>query len=93
MTGIWHGRLGQMSQNDMEILSLYGYLPKLSFSNFALCEHCQHGTQTRNAHTRRVNSSSRPLDLVRIDVCGPMPTRSLGGALYFVTFIDNATRV
>ena len=26
------------------------------------------------------------------DVCGPMPVLSLGGALYFVTFIDDATR-
>ena len=26
------------------------------------------------------------------DVCGPMPTRSLGCASYFVTFIDDATR-
>ena len=26
------------------------------------------------------------------DICGPMPTRSLGGAEYYVTFIDDATR-
>ena len=30
--------------------------------------------------------------LVHSDVCGPMPVKSLGGASYFVTFIDDSTR-
>ena len=29
------------------------------------------------------------LQLVHSDVCGPMPMASMGGALYFVTFIDD----
>jgi hypothetical protein len=32
------------------------------------------------------------LDLVHTDVCGPMQTRSLGGAFYFMLFIDDCTR-
>ena len=32
------------------------------------------------------------LDLVYTDVCGPMKTRSLGGASYFVTFVDDHSR-
>ena len=81
MTCIWHGHLGYMLQNGMEILSCYGHLPKLSFSDFAFCEHCQHGKQTRNAYTTHINSSTEPWDLIHTDVCGPMPIRSLGGAL------------
>ena len=26
------------------------------------------------------------------DICGPMPTESIGGSKYFVTFIDNFSR-
>ena len=33
-----------------------------------------------------------PLGLVHMDVCGPIPIRTLGGALCFATFIDDATR-
>ena len=33
-----------------------------------------------------------PLELVHSDVCSPMPTKSLGGSSYFVTFIDDSTR-
>jgi hypothetical protein len=32
------------------------------------------------------------LDLVHSDVCDPMKTRTLGGCLYFVTFIDDHSR-
>ena len=36
--------------------------------------------------------SSEKLQLVHSDVCGPMPTESLGGHRYFVTFIYDYTR-
>jgi transposase InsO family protein len=32
------------------------------------------------------------LELVHTDVCGPMQTRSLRGAYYFLIFIDDRTR-
>ena len=32
------------------------------------------------------------LKLVYSDVCGPMKTKTLGGYLYFVTFIDDHSR-
>ncbi|KFM63066.1 Retrovirus-related Pol polyprotein from transposon TNT 1-94, partial [Stegodyphus mimosarum] len=33
----------------------------------------------------------RPLELIHSDICGPMPTPSIGGKLFFVTFIDDFT--
>ena len=36
--------------------------------------------------------SQYPLELIYIDVCGPMNTLSLGGNRYFVTFINDFTR-
>jgi len=32
------------------------------------------------------------LELVHTDLCGPMQTKSLGGALYFLLFIDECTK-
>ena len=37
--------------------------------------------------------SVRPLQHVHSDVCGPMPTNSLGGKKYFVTFVDDYSRM
>ena len=36
--------------------------------------------------------SKRKLQCVHSDVCGPMPTESIGGKKYFVTFIDDYSR-
>jgi hypothetical protein len=47
--------------------------------------------QVATSHPTSVPRELSPLDLVRSDICGPMPHQSLGGASYFVTFIDNAT--
>ena len=72
----------------METLSHLGYLPALSFRDFPFYEHCQYGKQTRASCNVLFEKDRRPLELVHNDVCGPMPTKSLGGASYFVTFIE-----
>jgi hypothetical protein len=33
-----------------------------------------------------------PLEIVHIDLCGPIQTTSLGGRIYFLTFIDDCSR-
>lgn len=40
-----------------------------------------------------VNRKQRDiLELMHTDICGPMQTRSLGGAYYFLLFVDDCTR-
>ena len=34
----------------------------------------------------------KPLEIVRLDVCGPIKTTSIGGVKYFVTFINDFLR-
>ena len=41
---------------------------------------------------RRDEEDTRWLELVHSDVCGKMDVKSLGGAEYFVTFLDNHSR-
>ena len=36
--------------------------------------------------------STKRLDLIHSDVCGPLSVNSIGGSRYFVTFIDNFSR-
>jgi 5'-3' exoribonuclease 2 len=92
LSSLWHGRLVHLSKAGITHLSTAGYIPKLSFSDHQFCEHCQYGKQVAVSHPTSTPRESSLLDLVHSDICGPMPHSSLGGTLYFVTFIDDVTR-
>ena len=90
---LWHNRLGHMSEKGLMILAKKNLLSGMKKGSLKKCAHCLAGKQTRVAfktlrHTRKPGM----LDLVYFDVCGPMKTKTLGGFLYFVTFIDDHSR-
>lgn len=90
-TELWHKRLGHMSEKGLQILTRKQLLP-LKDVNLKSCVDCLAGKQHRVSF-RRNPPSRRPrvLDLVHTDVCS-MTEKSLGGASYFVTFIDDHSR-
>jgi len=66
-------------------------LPKQAKISF--CEGCVAG-KIKQKPFKSVGEicSNRKLQVIHSDVCGPMPTDSIGGNKYFVTFIDNFSR-
>jgi hypothetical protein len=89
---LWHKRLGHMSDKGLQILAKEQLLPNNKGMSLTPCTHCLVGKQRRVSFQK--SSSSRKdniLDLVHTDVC-PMNTKTLGGALYYVTFIDDHSR-
>ena len=54
-------------------------------SSSSFCEKCIEGKTHRKPFSSVGVHSSRKLQLVRSDVCGPMPVDSLGGHKYFVS--------
>ncbi|MGV7994881.1 hypothetical protein PJP12_29880, partial [Mycobacterium kansasii] len=57
------------------------------------CLDCLLGKQHRVSFIKTAShvNKEHALDLVYSYVCGPMRTKTLGGALYFITFIDDAS--
>ncbi|CAK9833730.1 Retrovirus-related Pol polyprotein from transposon TNT 1-94 [Anthophora retusa] len=53
---------------------------------------CDKGKICRQPFKPSNRKSNEKLGLVHSDICGPMRTESIGGAKYFVTFIDDHTR-
>jgi hypothetical protein len=81
-----------MSEKGMQALARMEFLPELKCITLKPCEHCFAVKQHRLAfHTRPPHRVENVLHIVHTDVFS-MTEKSLGGALYFVTFIDDHSR-
>jgi hypothetical protein len=86
---------GHLNYNDLMLLqrkTMVEGLPAMKNDHFP-CEACALGKQHRQEfpiHTEK--RQTYILELIHIDVCGPMQTRSLGGASYFLIFVDDRSR-
>ena len=67
-------------------------LPKVD-AVMDVCEDCARGKQHRSSFkTKKEISTSRLLELVHIDLCGPMRTQSLNHSKYVLVIVDDFSR-
>ena len=82
-----------MSKKGMKVLVSKRKLPDLKSVDVGLCEDCIFVKQKRVSFS---NISKPPkvekLELVHTNMWGPSSVSSIGGSLYYVTFIDDSTR-
>ena len=57
------------------------------------CEACISGSQTRNLSDAPMKRRTEPGDLIHSDICGWIDPIALGESRYFLTFIDDTTRM
>ncbi|KAH9763832.1 retrovirus-related pol polyprotein from transposon RE1 [Citrus sinensis] len=88
---LWHRRLGHVS---------FGYLKKLFPSLFLKfdvynfkCDVCELSKSHRTTCPLSLNKNSVPFMVVHFDVWGPSKVSTIGGARWFVTFIDDCSRM
>ena len=88
---LWHRRLGH---------AMFSYLQKLFpwlFKKVDLfvfhCETCELAKSHRASFKPSMHKSSVPFMIIHSDVWSPSPTSSLSGIRWFVTFIDDCTRM
>jgi transposase InsO family protein len=91
---LWHMRFGHLGYSGLRDLvkkqSVQG-LSNLDFEN-KFCEGCVIGKQTTRQFGKSKFSTTRPLELINADVCGPIIPDSFSGKEYFITFIDDYSR-
>ena len=68
-------------------------IPNLFKPNQGVCGQCQHGKKTRTNHNTKEFSTSKPLEIIHADLCGPTRTPTLQGERYFALFVDDYTRM
>ncbi|KAI3664859.1 hypothetical protein L6452_43468 [Arctium lappa] len=89
---LWHARLGHLSLARIKSLASLGMLGKCVSSDSISCLSCKLGKHHALSFESNDFNSNSPFDLIHSDVWGPTPHSSMGGAHYFVIFIDDHTR-
>lgn len=82
-------------ENLVEIIKKEVVRDRLKISKLAstMCKNCHHVKQIRVEFRAKENSTSKSLEVVHIDLCGPMRTKGLNGEQYFMLLINDYTRI
>ncbi|GKB09347.1 retrovirus-related pol polyprotein from transposon TNT 1-94 [Tanacetum coccineum] len=93
---LWHRRLSYLNFDYINLLSkkdvMIG-LPKLIFIKDQLCPSCKVTRAKRSSFkTKTVPSSKGRLNLLHMDLCGPMRVASINGKKYIMVIVDEGTK-
>jgi hypothetical protein len=90
---IWHRRYTHINYQALPFLrKMVEGIPELKSTHKGVCKGCALGKNIKKPFPSSNNRSKETLDLIHSDVCDPMPIKSLGGDLYYLTFIDDYSR-
>ena len=79
---LWHRRMGHLRFDNLVKNSKKGAvrnLLKILKPPNHICRHCLHGKQTRTSFKVKEHTTSQPLEIIHMDLCGPTRTKSFQG--------------
>lgn len=88
---LWHFRLGH--PNFQYMRKVYPDLFNNKSSTSFQCEICQLSKHTRATYPTQPYKPSQPFSLIHSDVWGPSNVPNISGSKWFVTFVDDHTRL
>ncbi|KAJ9562397.1 hypothetical protein OSB04_007557 [Centaurea solstitialis] len=92
MIWLWHKRLSHLNfktLNQLCINNLVIGLPDFRYTKESLCSACEKGKQTRASFkSKQISSISSPLQLLHMDLFGPVNVQSIGGKKYTLVIVD-----
>nr|GEX23778.1 retrovirus-related Pol polyprotein from transposon TNT 1-94 [Tanacetum cinerariifolium]GEX49806.1 retrovirus-related Pol polyprotein from transposon TNT 1-94 [Tanacetum cinerariifolium] len=93
---LWHHRLSHLNFDTIKLLSkndIVTFLTKLKFTKDHLCSSYELGKSKRKYfHTKTTLSSKRRLQLLYMDLCGPMRVESINGKKYDLIIFDDYSK-
>ncbi|GKC71457.1 retrovirus-related pol polyprotein from transposon TNT 1-94, partial [Tanacetum coccineum] len=93
---LWHRRLSHLNFDYINLLSKKDIvigLPKLKYVKDQLCSSCEVSKAKRSSFKTKVVPSSKGwLNLLHMDLCGPMRVESINGKKYILVIVDDYSR-
>src|SRR3954468_12707515 len=93
---LWHRRLGHARMKNLQTLVSKKHvigINKVKFDKDRLCSACEAGKITKKHHAAKtIMKTTRPLELLHMDLFGPQNYASLGGNKYGLVIVDDFSR-
>ncbi|GKC54887.1 retrovirus-related pol polyprotein from transposon TNT 1-94, partial [Tanacetum coccineum] len=93
---LWHRRLSHLNFdtiNDLSKLDLVDGLLKFKYGKDHLCSACERGKSKKASHPPKlIPSDYSKLELLHMDLCGPMRVASVNGKKYILVIVDDFSR-
>ncbi|GJS38176.1 retrovirus-related pol polyprotein from transposon TNT 1-94 [Tanacetum coccineum] len=93
---LWHRRLSHLNFDYITLLSkkdIVTGLPKLKYVKDQLCSSCEMSKAKRSSFkSKAVPSSKGRLNLLHMDLCGPMRVASINRKKYILVIVDDYSR-
>ncbi|KAJ9561066.1 hypothetical protein OSB04_006226 [Centaurea solstitialis] len=93
---LWHKRLSHLNFktiNQLCINNLVVGLPDFRYTKVSLCSACEKGKQTRASFkSKQISSISSPLQLLHMDLFGPVNVQSIARKKYTLVIVDEYSR-
>ncbi|GJS50215.1 retrovirus-related pol polyprotein from transposon TNT 1-94 [Tanacetum coccineum] len=93
---LWHRRLSHLNFDTINLLLKYDImtsLPKLKFFKDHLCSSCELGkAKHKSFKTKTTPSLKRRLQILHMDLCGPMRVESFIDKKYVLVIVDDYSR-
>nr|GEX17694.1 integrase, catalytic region, zinc finger, CCHC-type, peptidase aspartic, catalytic [Tanacetum cinerariifolium] len=89
---LWHSHLSHLNFGAINHLARQGLvrgLPKLKFEKDHLCSACAMGKSKKKSHKPKFEDNQEKLNLLHMDVCGPMRVESVNGKKYILVIVDD----
>jgi transposase InsO family protein len=96
MDWLWHHRLAHVGMKNLHKLlkgeHILG-LTNVHFEKDRVCSACQAGKQVRVHHPHKnIMTTDRPLELLHMDLFGPIAYISIDGSKYYLVIVDDYSR-
>ena len=93
---LWHKKLSHLNFKKMNSLvkrELVRGLPQMEFCQEGLCEACEKGKSKKASHgSKEMTSITEPLQLIHMDLFGPMTVLSVSRKRYALVIVDDYSK-
>ena len=91
---LWHFRMAHISIQGIKELICQGILGSGKVTDLDTCETCIYGKSVKMKFPKKaLHTTKSPLEYIHSDLWGPSQTPTHGGARYFLSIIDDYSRM